>query len=158
MMKTQLANPGDAGLPEIFLTEEEHARLSLLVGDGEAHGVAGLLQQELDRATLCGPADRPAQAVGLDRWLHYTDGRTKESRRVQIVMPQDADIDAGRISALSYVGAGLIGLREGETILWPDPSGALRPLTPILVEDADPLQLAGRAAPPEGPEGEAVAG
>src|SRR5690606_32459550 len=70
MMKPQLANPGDAGLPEIFLTDEEHARLSLLVGDGEARGVAGLLQQELDRATLCDAAERPAHAVGLDRWLH----------------------------------------------------------------------------------------
>lgn len=150
MTKSPLANPGDAALPEIFLTDEEHARLSLLVGDGEARGVARLLRQELDRATLCDAAERPAHAVGLDRWLHYTDGRTKESRRVQIVMPQDADIDAGRISALSYVGAGLIGLLEGQTILWPDPSGALRPLTPILVENADPLQRSGRTPPPEG--------
>lgn len=154
MTTTNIVRP-DAPLPEIFLTDEEHARLSLLVGDGEARGVAGLLQQELDRATLCAPAERPVQAVGLDRWLHYVDGRTKESRRVQIVMPQDADIDAGRISALSYVGSGLIGLLEGETILWPDPSGALRPLTPILVEDEDPLRLAVHAAPPEG---EAAAG
>lgn len=149
--------PGtSAPLPEIFLTPEEHARLSLLTGDGEARGVAGLLQQELDRATVCNPAERPRHAVGLDRWLHYTDGRAGDSRRVQIVMPRDADIDAGRISALSHVGAGLIGLLEGETILWPDPSGALRRLTPILVEDPDPLARC-RAASPRG-QGEAGAG
>ncbi len=149
-MKTSPANPVEAGLPEIFLTSDDHARLSQLIGDGEARGVAGLLQQELDRATLWDAAGRPAPAVGLDRWLHYTDGRTPDARRIQIVMPQDADIDAGRISALSYVGAGLIGLREGQTILWPDPSGALRPLTPILIEDEDPLRMASRAAPPAG--------
>lgn len=150
MTQTPLQTAADGRLPDIFLTPEEHARLSLLVGDGEARGVAGLLQQELDRATLCEPAERPAHAVGLDHWLHYTDGRTKDSRRVQIVMPQDADIDAGRISALSYVGAGLIGLLEGETILWPDPSGALRPLTAILIEEAESPRESGHAASPEG--------
>ena len=127
-------------LPEIFLTPDEHARLSRLLGDTRvAEGVAGLLQQELDRATLCEPAERPVNAVGLDRWLHYTDGRTSTTRRVRIVMPQEADVDAGRISALSHVGCGLLGLLEGESIVWPDPSGATRRLTPILVEDPDEL-------------------
>lgn len=127
-------------LPDIFLTIDEHARLSLLIGEARAaEGVAGLLQQELERATLCDPAERPGHAVGLDRWLHYTDGRTQTSRRIRIVMPQDADIDAGRISALSHVGSGLLGLLEGDSILWPDPSGATRKLTPILVEDPDGL-------------------
>lgn len=136
-MPTTHTDPAPA-LPEIFLTPEEHDRLSRLIGDAWApEGVAGLLQQELDRATLCDPGECPAHAVGLDRWIHYTDGRTPTSRRVQIVMPKDADVDAGRISALSYVGCGLIGLLEGQSILWPDPSGATRRLTPILIEDPD---------------------
>lgn len=126
-----------ADLPEIFLTAAEHDQLSRLVGDHEATGAAGLLQQELDRATVV--ETRPAHAVGLDRWVHYSDGRAGDPRRVKIVLPQEADIDAGLISALSYVGAGLIGLREGESILWPDTSGAVRKLTPVLVEDPEPL-------------------
>ena len=129
--------PSAADLPEIFLTPAEYDLLSRLVGDHEATGVAGLLQQELDRATVI--EERPPHAVGLDRWVHYSDGRAGDLRRVMIVLPQAADIDAGRISALSYVGAGLIGLPEGQSILWPDPSGALRKLTPVLVEDPDPL-------------------
>lgn len=125
-----------ADRPEIFLTPDEHDQLSRLVGDHEAAGAAGLLQQELDRATITD--SRPEYAVGLNRWVHYTDGRSPDLRRVKIVLPQDADIDAGMISALSHVGAGLIGLPEGETIAWPDPSGAVRRLTPVLVEDPDP--------------------
>jgi len=128
-------------LPEIFLTPEEHDQLSRLVGDHEAAGAAGLLQQELDRATVT--HDRPAHAVGLDRWVHFTDGRAADLRRVKIVLPQEADIDAGLISALSHVGAGLIGLPEGESILWPDPSGTMRKLTPVLVEDPDPFDPVG---------------
>ena len=122
-------------LPEIFLTATEHDQLSRLVGDHEATGAAGLLQQELDRATVV--EVQPAHAVGLDRWVHYTDGRAADLRRVKIVLPRDADIDAGLISALSHVGAGLIGLPEGQSIAWPDPSGAVRKLTPVLVEDPD---------------------
>lgn len=126
-----------AGLPEIFLTAAEHDQLSRLVGDHEASGAAGLLQQELDRATVV--ETRPPHAVGLDRWVHFTDGRASSPRRVKIVLPRHADIDAGLISALSHVGAGLLGLPEGESISWPDPSGAVRRLTPVLVEDGDPL-------------------
>lgn len=126
-----------AGLPEIFLTATEIDQLSRLVGDHEASGAAGLLQQELDRATVV--ENRPPHAVGLDRWVHFTDGRAKSPRRVKIVLPQDADIDAGLISALSHVGAGLLGLPEGESILWPDPSGTMRKLTPVLVEEDDPF-------------------
>lgn len=136
-MSHAFPDPVAPPLPEIFLTRDEHAQLSRLVGNGEARGVAGLLQQELDRATLCDPSERPVHAVGLGRWLHYTDGRGTTSRRVRIVMPREADVDTGQISALSHVGAGLIGLLEGESILWPDPSGATRRLTPILVEDPD---------------------
>jgi regulator of nucleoside diphosphate kinase len=58
-------------------------------------------------------------------------------RRVQLVLPKDADIDAGRVSILSYVGAGLIGLKEGQSINWPDTSGAARKLTLVKVEDAE---------------------
>lgn len=127
------AKAGD--LPEIYLTPAEYDQLSRLVGDHEATGVAGLLQHELDRATVV--EDRPAHAVGLDRWVHYSDGRASELRRVKVVLPHQADIDAGLISALSYVGAGLIGLPEGESILWPDPSGSVRKLTPVLVEEPE---------------------
>ena len=90
-----------ADLPEIFLTPAEHDQLSRLVGDHEATGVAGLLQQELDRATVV--EDRPAHAVGLDRWVHYSDGRAGDLRRVKVVLPQAADIDAGLISAAQAV-------------------------------------------------------
>ena len=70
-------------------------------------------------------------------WLHYIDGRASDPRRIQIVLPNEADIDAGKVSVLSYVGAGLIGLVEGHTIAWTDPSGADRRLTPVMIEDPE---------------------
>ncbi len=125
-------------LPSIHLTAEDHSLLSALVGDLDGDGPAALLQQELSRARINGGRPRAA-TVGLNRWVHYTDGHSHQTRRVKIVLPEQADIDQGLISPLSYVGAGLLGLAEGQSILWPDPSGRLRKLTPILIEDPDDL-------------------
>jgi len=124
-------------LPAITLSQSDFDTLDRLVGDLPGKGVAGLLQQELDRAKVCKPNSLPANVVGLNRWVHYTDGQTDKVRRVQLVMPNEADIDAGKVSILSFVGAGLLGLKEGQTIHWPDASGELRKLTPILIEDED---------------------
>lgn len=128
---------GAASRPDIHLSAQDHDLLSRLVGDTPATGAAGLLQQELDRAIVSEDRDRPPGAVGLNRWVHYVDERSDTARRVKIVLPAEADIDAGLISVLSFVGAGLIGMVEGETIVWTDPSGARRKLTPILVEDPE---------------------
>ena len=130
---------GAASRPAIYLSTEDHDLLSRLVGDTPANGAAGLLQQELDRAVICPDHDLPSGAVRLDRWVHYVDERSDVARRVKIVLPSRADIDAGLISVLSFVGAGLIGLQEGHGIVWTDPSGARRKLTPILVEDPEEL-------------------
>jgi len=133
-MSTSSRRPEADDRPEIFLTPAEHEALSRLVGEFETTGPTGLLQQELERATVCEADDLPPDTVGLNRWLHYVDGGGAEPRRIRIVLPAEADIDAGRVSVLSYVGAGLIGLTEGQSITWPDPGGRLRRLTPVLVE------------------------
>lgn len=125
--------------PDIFLSAEDFDALSRLVGDMPGEGVAGLLQQELERAIVCATGERPSGAAPLNRWLHYIDNRSPEPRRIQIVLPHQADIDAGKVSVLSHVGAGLIGLVEGHTIAWTDPSGAARSLTAVMIEDPENL-------------------
>lgn len=54
-------------------------------------------------------------------------------RKVELVYPRDADISAGRVSILTPVGAGVIGLRTGQSILWPDRDGRERKLTIVKV-------------------------
>lgn len=130
------ASAQPVGLPDILLSRPDFEALDRLVGDLPGRGPAALLQQELDRAQVCEAGDLPANIVSLNRWLHYVDGRGDEARRVQLVLPEDADIDQGKVSVLSWVGAGLIGLAEGVSLDWPDASGDLRRLTPIRVEAA----------------------
>ena len=54
-------------------------------------------------------------------------------RTVELVYPRDADISAGRVSILTPVGAGVIGLRTGQSILRPDRDGRERKLTIVKV-------------------------
>ena len=137
-MTLQTIDAESAPLPDIRLTPDDYALLSSLVGDLHADGAAGLLQQELARARVDDDRRR-SHTVGLNRWVHYTDSASSRTRRVKIVAPDQADIDQGLISPLSYVGSGLLGLAEGQSIHWPDPSGRLHKLTPILIEDPEEL-------------------
>ncbi|WP_291832777.1 GreA/GreB family elongation factor [Brevundimonas sp.] len=125
-------------LPAIHLSATDHALLSGLVGDADAEGAAGLLQQELARAHVH-RSGRRIPTVGLNHWVHYVDGDNSRTRRIKIVLPAEADIDQGLISPLSHVGAGLLGLAQGQSIRWPAPSGQIRTLTPVLIEDPDDL-------------------
>ena len=61
--------------------------------------------------------------------VDFVDAANGAVRSVRLVYPSDADIATGRISILTPVGAGLIGLRAGSAILWPDRDGQERALT-----------------------------
>jgi regulator of nucleoside diphosphate kinase len=137
-MTVQDTGARPARLPSIRLTAHDHALLSGLIGNAPAEGAAALLHQELARASIHG-SGRHLPTVGLNRWVHYVDGANSRTRRVKIVMPDQADIDQGLISPLSHVGAGLLGLSEGQSIAWPDPAGRIHKLTPVLIEDPDDL-------------------
>lgn len=81
--------------------------------------------------TRARPAVRrpPADVVALGSRVTFTDEASGVTRSVQVVLPAEADIGQGRVSILSVVGAGLIGLRAGQSIDWPTQDGRLRRLT-----------------------------
>jgi len=60
--------------------------------------------------------------------VDFIDEGSGARRTVELVYPPEADMAEGRLSILSHVGAGLIGLAEGQTIRWPDRSGTERVL------------------------------
>ncbi len=124
--------------PPILLSESEHDILvGLAAGGARRHPEAArLLMEEADRADLVPAARLPRNVVALGSHVVFTDEATGVSRRVQLVMPAEADIGQGRISILSLVGAGLIGLRAGQSIDWPVQDGRLRRLHVVSVEPA----------------------
>ncbi|MBW6399425.1 nucleoside diphosphate kinase regulator [Roseomonas sp. HJA6] len=121
--------------PSILLSEADHGILVGLAMGGARRNpeAARLLMEEADRANLVPAARLPADVVALGSHVVFTDGASGITRRVQVVMPSEADIGQGRISILSLVGAGLIGLKAGQSIDWPVQDGRLRRLTVVRV-------------------------
>jgi regulator of nucleoside diphosphate kinase len=124
--------------PAIHLAETEADALMNLAYSVEERlpQVSELLIGEIARATLH-KADRlPRDVVAMLSTVEFIDEAKGVSRTVQLVYPREADISAGRISILTPVGAGLIGLREGQSIIWPDREGHERKLTIVKVSQA----------------------
>ena len=117
--------------PAIHMIDSEAEALAeIAVAIEERHPqVSALLLEEIERATLHKARRIPADVVTMRSHVDFLDEASGTARSVQLVYPKDADIDAGRISILSLVGAGLIGLREGQSILWPGRDGLRRMLT-----------------------------
>lgn len=124
-----------ASRPQIHMIEEEADKLSdLALGiEHRFPQVSELLIRETSRAKLHAASKVPPDVVTMGSSVEFVDEGNGASRTVQLVYPPEADISAGRISILTPVGAGLIGLREGQSILWPDREGQERRLTIIKV-------------------------
>ena len=105
--------------------------------------VAGKLCEELDRANVMAAEDLPSNVVTMQSEVEFVDERSGDRRKVQLVWPRDANMDENRLSVLTLVGAGLIGMRAGSAINWPDRSGKERCLR--IVEVQQPVR-ADRAA------------
>lgn len=134
----QDASEARALRPPLMMSAEDHARLVALAGvvTGRNPLVARLLMEEADRAEVRSAAYVPANIVALGSAVEFRDAATGEEWRVQVVLPGEADIAEGRISVLSLVGAGLIGLSEGQSIDWPTQDGRLRRLAVLRVQAA----------------------
>lgn len=127
-----------AARPPIHMLEEEAEKLGNLALSVEERlpQVSELLLGEIERASLRKPGKIGRDVVTMNAVVDFVDSATGAERRVTLVYPPDADIDAGRISILTPIGAGLIGLKAGQSILWPDRDGRKRMLEIRRVEQA----------------------
>jgi regulator of nucleoside diphosphate kinase len=122
-------------LPPITLNAADFDRLQRL-----AHAAADrfprtadFLAREIARAKVVDGADTPPGVVTMGSEVEFRDDTTGKVRRVTLAYPDAADIDAGRISVLTPIGAALIGLSVGQSIEWQTPAGGWRSLTVLGV-------------------------
>jgi regulator of nucleoside diphosphate kinase len=121
--------------PSIVLRETDAERLSNLAAqmEGSAPLAASLLLDEIDRAEVRPDHLVPDTIIGMQSVVEFIDGAHDFTRTVTLVYPTEADISAGRISILTPVGAGLIGLSPGQSINWPVRDGHERVLRILKV-------------------------
>jgi regulator of nucleoside diphosphate kinase len=122
-------------LPDIAISMRDAERLRHLAEAAveKYPATAEFLAREIDRADIR-PADAPMHGlVAMDSEVTFRDDITGQSRTVTLVYPEAADVDAGRISVLTPIGAALIGLSPGQSIEFQTPTGGWRALTVISV-------------------------
>lgn len=125
--------------PHILIAEEEHRDLSLLASSARTArpAIAELLADELGRAVTVPFRELPPNVVCMNAVVEYRHDDLDRVRRMKLVYPQHADIDARRLSILTSVGAGLIGLAEGMTMEFSVRPGSRARLTVMKVIPPD---------------------
>lgn len=116
--------------PQIHLSESDYDRIAGLALRMErgAPEFARLVLDEIERAQLHPDGALPGDVVAIGAEVEFVDDGAADARRVTLVMPAEADISAGRVSVMTSVGIGLIGLAAGQSIDWPCPDGRPRTL------------------------------
>jgi regulator of nucleoside diphosphate kinase len=125
-----------AAMPHIRMIDSEADALTELTLQQQRDSVRfyELLLDEIDRAAICDRTDIPSDVVTMGSRVTFVDEKNGAERTVHLVYPAEADISAGRMSILTPVGAGLIGLSVGQSIDWPDRGGIEHHLTIVAVE------------------------
>ena len=84
------------------------------------------LQRILEHARVIDPDVLPKDRVSLLSHVEFTNLATNTRMTFQIVSPHEMDLEAGKISLNSPIGAALMGKKVGETAEAQVPSGTLR--------------------------------
>jgi regulator of nucleoside diphosphate kinase len=133
-----------AKAPPIVLAEPEADALFELASIWQRrHPLsAGLLMRELERAVAVPLRELPADVVTMGSQVVFLDRASGERHSVELVYPGAADMAMGRVSVLTPIGAGLIGLRVGSVIEWPNRRGERRKLAIVEVVQPPPQEQA----------------
>ncbi len=84
------------------------------------------LQKILEHSRVIDPENLPKDRVCLLSRVEFTNLSTNARMKFEIVSPHEMDLDAGKISLKSPIGAALMGKKVGEIAEARVPSGILR--------------------------------
>lgn len=116
---------------EIYITESDMKRLKELIvvarkfGNKEEKYIADL-ENELNKGKVVQPQDIPPEVITMNSKVHLRYLDTNEKVIYQLVFPDHADVDQGRISILAPIGTALLGYSVGDVIEWKVPSGVAK--------------------------------
>ena len=90
--------------------------------DGSTAALHGL-EAELDRADVLEPKDMPANVVTMNSTVRFTLKESGKTSTLQLVYPRDMDGSSEKVSIFAPVGIALLGLRVGDELQMPSPTG-----------------------------------
>ena len=107
----------------VVITEEDFDLLKPYFTKQEQNSAEMSLSAELSRAVILKNDAFPPHAVRLNSKVWIQEESTGTIMELTIVLPQNANIKAKKISVLTPIAAALIGFRKGETVRWKVPAG-----------------------------------
>lgn len=114
---------------EIFITDYDKKRLLFLIKsntDRSSDSYIKELEKEVSRAKVVSPQEIPGNVVTMNSKITFEFLDSHETMTCQLVFPEDADFDKGRISVLAPIGTALLGYHVGDIIEWTVPSGTTK--------------------------------
>ena len=84
------------------------------------------LQRVLEHSRVIDPEALPKDRVCLLSHVEFTNLSTNTRMKFEIVSPHEMNLEAGKISLKSPIGAALMGKKVGEIVEAQTPSGILR--------------------------------
>lgn len=126
-------------LPPITLCTTDAERLQILSAASrrQTPEVADFLDGELERARIVPPDALPASFVRMGSRICFRDDGSGVVSHVVLVYPGREDAERRHVSVLSPVGAALIGLSPGQSIVFATAHGRRRKLTVLTVEPVE---------------------
>lgn len=123
--------------PAIHISAADYDLIAELAVRMEPHDekFSQRILSEIDRAHIC-ETQVSADVVAIGSRVTFLDDSNGAQRTAELVLPGRADISQNRVSVMTTVGAGLMGLRAGSEIEWPCPDGRARSLKILRVERA----------------------
>lgn len=128
----------------IQITQSDYNRLQDLLRDArpetaEDQRCSEALFQELMRAKIKPPDEIPTDVITLGSRARLRDLESGDVLEYTLVLPVDADVEAGRISILAPLGTAMLGFRRGDEIEWMMPGGKVK----LRVEEVFQPETAG---------------
>jgi regulator of nucleoside diphosphate kinase len=114
--------------PNIQITRADLNKLQELlrttpVVSVEDKGNRASLSRELLRAEVKPSIEIPADVITLNSRARLRDLTTGDVMELSIVLPEDVDVEEGRISILAPLGTAMLGFRKGDVFDWSTPGG-----------------------------------
>ncbi len=116
---------------QIVITRDDLRQLNDLlteIGDSPSRDAEHIdsLRREIGRARIVAASRNRTGIVSLNSRVLLEDLDTCEQFTLEIVLPQQADADIGRISVLAPVATAILGCKVGDTVEQKVPGGKRR--------------------------------
>lgn len=113
---------------DIFITDIDMERLEEVVSTAERSDTLTMLEEELARAIVVPCQNIARDVVTMNSQVRFKDLSTQGEFDMILCYPSASGLEDGRVSVLAPVGAALLGMKVGDEIEWPLPSGRKRSL------------------------------